>query len=131
MPDYAIGAVSAATPSFYVDALKGTAAEGGAITTSGASFDSVLSGVQGAGGVQLGRSAQGIGDVSSVGGIVDSLQGLQTKSADLAVRAVTGDLTDVHDYTIAAAEASTAMELTAAVRNKAVEAFNEILRMQA
>lgn len=62
---------------------------------------------------------------------VDSLQQLQSTSNDLAVRAVTGDLDDVHDYTIAAAEASTAIELTAAVRNKAVEAFNEILRMQA
>ncbi|GIG22616.1 hypothetical protein Cch01nite_33400 [Cellulomonas chitinilytica] len=62
---------------------------------------------------------------------VDSLQQLQSTSNDLAVKAVTGDLDDVHDYTIAAAEASTAIELTAAVRNKAVDAFNEIMRMQA
>ena len=62
---------------------------------------------------------------------VDSLQQLQSTSTDLALRAVTGDLDDVHDYTIAAAEASTAIELTAAVRNKAVDAFNEIMRMQA
>ena len=36
-----------------------------------------------------------------------------------------------HDYTIAATQASVAMELTAAVRNRAVDAFNEIMRMQA
>ena len=62
---------------------------------------------------------------------VDNLQQMQSTTNDLAVKAVTGDLTDVHDYTIAAAESSTALELTAAVRNKAVEAFNEIMRMQA
>ncbi len=62
---------------------------------------------------------------------VDGLQQLQSTSNDLAVKAVTGDLDDVHDYTIAAAQASTALELTAAVRNKAVDAFNEIMRMQA
>ena len=62
---------------------------------------------------------------------IDSLGGLQSKADDLAVKAVTGDLTDVHDYTIAASEAKVAIELTAAVRNKAIEAFTEIMRMQA
>ncbi|GEK19343.1 hypothetical protein CPE01_30760 [Cellulomonas persica] len=62
---------------------------------------------------------------------IDTLQAMQAKSADLSVAAVTGDLENVHDYTIAAAESSLALELTAAVRNKAVDAFNEIMRMQA
>ncbi|MDC7123526.1 flagellar hook-basal body complex protein FliE [Cellulomonas fimi] len=64
-------------------------------------------------------------------GSIENLQQLQSTSNELAVRAVTGDLDDVHDYTIASAQASTALELTAAVRNKAVEAFTEIMRMQA
>lgn len=62
---------------------------------------------------------------------VESLSAAQQRSAELAIRAVTGDLDDVHDYTIAATEAQVALELTAAVRNKAVDAFNEIMRMQA
>jgi flagellar hook-basal body complex protein FliE len=62
---------------------------------------------------------------------LDALQGTQTKSDDLAVKAATGDLKDVHDYMIASSEASLAMQLTTAVRNKALDAFNEIMRMQA
>jgi flagellar hook-basal body complex protein FliE len=59
-----------------------------------------------------------------------TLQSLQAKSDDLAIKAATGSLTDVHDYTIAATEASLATKLTVAVRDKAVGAFNEIMRMQ-
>ena len=47
------------------------------------------------------------------------LQSVQATSDDLAVKAATGDLTDVHDYMIAANEASVATQLTVAVRNKA------------
>ena len=46
-----------------------------------------------------------------------------------AVKAATGDLNAIHDYTITATEASVATQLTTAVRNKALEAFQEIMRM--
>lgn len=61
---------------------------------------------------------------------LDHLEQVQDKSDKLAVKAATGDLTSIHDYTIAATEASVTTQLTVAVRNKAVEAFNEIMRMQ-
>ena len=64
-------------------------------------------------------------------GAVENLQGLQATSNALAVRAVTGDLDDIHDYTVASTEAKVTLELTAAIRNKAVDAFTEIMRMQA
>jgi len=70
----------------------------------------------------------GFGDLIAKG--VENLQGLQDNADKLGVQAATGDLTDVHDYMIAASQASLATELTVAVRNKAVEAFNEIMRMQ-
>jgi flagellar hook-basal body complex protein FliE len=62
---------------------------------------------------------------------MDQLQQLQSTSDKLAVKAATGSLTDVHDYMIASTQAALATQLTVAVRNKAVEAFNEIMRMQA
>jgi flagellar hook-basal body complex protein FliE len=68
---------------------------------------------------------------NTLAGGLDQLQQLQTKSDDLAVKSATGTLTDVHDYMIASTEASLATQLTVAVRNKAVEAFNDIMRMQA
>ena len=61
---------------------------------------------------------------------LDTLQGLHSASDDMAVKAATGDLKDIHDYMIASSESSVATELTVAVRNKAVEAFTEIMRMQ-
>jgi flagellar hook-basal body complex protein FliE len=60
---------------------------------------------------------------------LDGLNGAQGKADNLAVQAATGDLTNVHDYMIAATEASLATQLTVAVRNKAVDAFNQIMNM--
>jgi flagellar hook-basal body complex protein FliE len=71
------------------------------------------------------------GFAAELGQGLGQLQQVQTKSDNLAVQAATGDLNDVHDYMIASTEAGLATQLTVAVRNKAVEAFNEIMRMQA
>ena len=60
---------------------------------------------------------------------LDHLEAVQDKSDKLAVQAATGDLDDIHDYTMAATEASVTAQLTVAVRNRAMEAFNEIMRM--
>jgi flagellar hook-basal body complex protein FliE len=61
---------------------------------------------------------------------LDRLEGLTDKSDHLAVQAATGKLENIHDYTIAASEASVASQLTVSLRNRAVEAFIEIMRMQ-
>ena len=60
---------------------------------------------------------------------LEKLQSAQATSDNLAVKATTGDLTDIHDYMIAANEASLATQMTVAVRNKAVESFNSIMSM--
>ncbi len=61
---------------------------------------------------------------------LDRLAGLTDRADSLAVQAATGKLENIHDYTIAASEASVASQLTVPLRNRAVEAFNEIMRMQ-
>ena len=75
--------------------------------------------------------AGGAGFANSMTSAVDNMQSLQSASNSLAVQAVTGDLSDIHNATIASTRAQVTMELVAAVRNKGVDAFNEIMRMQA
>jgi flagellar hook-basal body complex protein FliE len=60
---------------------------------------------------------------------LNAVQDAQSK-AD-AVQAATGDLTDVHNYTIAATQASLLTELATTIRTKGVDAFNQIMGMQA
>lgn len=74
--------------------------------------------------------ASGESFAATLGQGLEALAGAQAKAEGLAVQAATGDLQDVHAYTIAATQAQLATELTVAIRNKAVEAFNEIMRMQ-
>ena len=82
---------------------------------------------------------QGLEGTAGVGGIdfksaltdsINGLEGMHDRTDTLAVQAATGDLGAIHQYTLAATETSVATQLTVAVRNKAVEAFNEIMRMQ-
>ncbi|MGO4595769.1 flagellar hook-basal body complex protein FliE [Leifsonia sp. 2TAF2] len=101
MPIPAIGAISA------IDPTAGAAATPSVGGTGGAAFGNALSGA------------------------VDNLQQLQGDSDRLAIQAVTGNLDDIHDATLASTRAQVTLELVAGVRNKAVDAFNEIMRMQA
>jgi flagellar hook-basal body complex protein FliE len=79
----------------------------------------------------IGAAGQGSGDFGNV--VTNALQGMQDAQSNantLAIQAATGDLTDVHNYTIAATEASLQTEMTVAVRDRAVAAFNQIMAMQ-
>ncbi len=79
-----------------------------------------------------GSGASGGSDFASqLGASLQRLQEQQTNADNLGVQAATGQLADVHDYIIAATEANLATQLAVQVRNKAVDAFNEIMRMQA
>ena len=79
-------------------------------------------------------SAAGVGAVpsggTSFGAQLDALTAMHSNVDQLAIKAATGDLTSIQDYTVASTEAQLMTQLTVTVRNKAVEAFNDIMRMQ-
>jgi flagellar hook-basal body complex protein FliE len=103
---------------------------------------SAISGLTGVSGVS---AVSGVGETTGTSGVsgpntdfagmlsqgLESVQAAQTKSADLAVQVANGTLADPAQYTMAATEAALGLQLTMAIRNKAVEAFQEIMRMQA
>jgi flagellar hook-basal body complex protein FliE len=74
-------------------------------------------------------ASSGAGFSDALAGAVDNLGAVQRKADDLAVQVATGALENPHDYLIAATEASLTTQMTVAVRNKAIEAFNDIMRM--
>ncbi len=61
---------------------------------------------------------------------LDDLSSKQANADRLARDAATGKLQNIEDYMLAATDAQISTQLTVAVRNKAVEAFNDIMRMQ-
>jgi len=79
---------------------------------------------------QAAQSTSGADFASVLASSMDQLQSTQATADDLAAQAATGDLRDVHDYMIASNAASLATEMVVAIKNQAVSAFNEIMRMQ-
>lgn len=55
---------------------------------------------------------------------------LQVESEKYKMLLSTGEVDNLHDVTIAAEKANIALQLTLSVRNKVVEAYQEIMRMQ-
>ncbi|MEI4270705.1 flagellar hook-basal body complex protein FliE [Klenkia sp. LSe6-5] len=78
---------------------------------------------------QVARTADGSTFADLLTGSIGRLQGLQSTADGYAKQAATGDLQDVHDYMIAASEAKLATTAVVTLKNKAVEAFNDIMRM--
>ena len=74
--------------------------------------------------------ADASGFASSIGQALEELDQLHGTADTMAADAATGELESVTDYLVAATEAQLATQVTVAVRNRAVEAFNDIMRMQ-
>lgn len=62
--------------------------------------------------------------------MVQDVDGLMDHSADVQQRLISGEPIDVHDVTIAGQEAGLAFKLMVEVRNKLVEAYQELMRLQ-
>lgn len=102
-----IGGVTAALPSLPTQAVTTAPATGGATGATGAS--------------------SAFGDTFAKA--LDDLQAAHTAADETARLAATGQLSDPSEHLIAATEAALATQLTVAVRDKAVEAFNSIMQM--
>ena len=63
-------------------------------------------------------------------GALDDLQASERTTDELARAAATGDLNRIEDLMVASTETQLTTQLTVAVRNRALESFNEIMRMQ-
>ena len=75
------------------------------------------------------RAGQG-GFTRAVGDALSDLNQLENAVEEASIQAATGDLSSVSDYMIAATEAQIATEITVAVRDRTITAFNDIMRMQ-
>ena len=75
-------------------------------------------------------SSKGQAFGQAITGAFNHLNALQNNTDALAQQAATGELKNPADYMIAATETQLTTQLTVAVRNKAVEAYNEIMKMQ-
>ena len=76
-----------------------------------------------------GATASPASGTNFVDGLKEALNSTGEVNA-LAQDLATGDLTDVHQFTVAAEKAALAMELTVAVRDRALAAYQEVMRMQ-
>lgn len=61
---------------------------------------------------------------------LDNVNQLQNEAKQASLNLATGNLQDISEVTIAAEKASVALQLTMQVRNKVVDAYQEIMRMQ-
>jgi len=98
----------------------------GTVTTPFLPSVSSISSVSGIGSTPT--VAPGFGEMLAKG--IESVTASQETASTLSGQLATGELTDIHEFTTAAAKASLGVSLTANVRNRAVEAYQEIMRMQ-
>lgn len=61
--------------------------------------------------------------------MVNDTNDLQQTAATIAEKFALGEVTDVHEVVIAAEEAGVALELVMEIRNKLIEAYQELMRM--
>jgi flagellar hook-basal body complex protein FliE len=66
----------------------------------------------------------------ALGNAIDSLSATQQSATNLSLQAATGNA-NIGDVTVASTEADLETQLVTAVRDKAVDAFNSIMDMQA
>ena len=77
-----------------------------------------------------GEAAGGPGFMDLVKGFVGDVNHLQIRGGQAVAALAAGEIADVHQVTVAVAEAGLALDLLLQVRNRVTEAFQEVMRMQ-
>lgn len=75
------------------------------------------------------KKVQGESFDSTLKKFVDDVNSLQNEMDTKIEQFSTGEIQDVHEVMIAVEEANTAMEFMLEIRNKIVEAYQEVMRM--
>jgi flagellar hook-basal body complex protein FliE len=73
-------------------------------------------------------SANGFNDM--LNGLVGTVDAKQAQASDLTQKVLLGETDQLHQSVIAMQEASVAFSLMVEVRNKLVESYQELMRMQ-
>lgn len=63
-------------------------------------------------------------------GYLENVDSTVKQASELSTQAAAGKVENIHDVMIASQKAKLALELTVNVRDKAVEAYQEMMRMQ-
>ena len=91
-------------------------------------------GLSGIGGAALDRAAGRTRSTDSfaqtLGQVLDQLQQLQAAADASALQLATGGEVELHDVMLALEKANLGFQLSIQVRNKLIEAYQEIMRMQ-
>lgn len=74
------------------------------------------------------QDAPGFGE--SLKSLINEVSGAEASADKLAANVAAGDVNDLHNAMIAMRRASMAMELTVQIRNRVLDAYQEIMRMQ-
>jgi len=67
---------------------------------------------------------------STLNGFLKDVNGLINEAGQTVQKMATGEVTDIHEVIIAAEKASVGLEMVIEVRNKLMESYKEIMRMQ-
>lgn len=110
----AISAITGFSPISAISGLTGTSGVGG---LSGVGPSSPTTGAKATGGINFADA-------------LNKVQGSIDQADVLSQQLATGQLTDIHEYTVAASKAQLGVQLTVAMRNQLLSSFQEVMRMQ-
>ncbi|MBE7559980.1 flagellar hook-basal body complex protein FliE [bacterium] len=91
---------------------------------------SPLPGTEPSGGPTAPRAPAGPSFAEILKKSLDEVNQMQNRAGEMQVKYVTGEINNLHDVMIAVEEANLAFQATMQIRNKILEAYQELMRMQ-